>query len=257
MDRNKALVVLSGGQDSTICLHYAKMMYDEVCAITFDYDQRHHIEIQAAKKVATMAGVKSHEIVTLGPILKGASPLTNSAEKLETYNDYAEMDGIIGERVELTFVPMRNALFLTLAANRAVVLGAATIVTGVCEADNANYPDCRGKFVKAQERAINEALGLTGLNAIQIITPLIKSTKAQSIVLAETMPGCMEALAYSHTAYSGEYPPITQDHATVLRAQGFLEADTPDPLILRAWREGLIALPDTANYDGVRAELGA
>jgi 7-cyano-7-deazaguanine synthase len=257
MDRNKALVVLSGGQDSTTALFYAKMMYDEVHCLTFDYDQRHHIEIQAAKKIATMAGVRSHEIVILGPVLKGASPLTNSTEKLETYSDYAEMDGIIGERVELTFVPMRNALFLTLAANRAVVLGAATIVTGVCEADNANYPDCRGKFIMAQERAINEALGLTGLNAIQIITPLIKLTKARSIALAKTLPGCMEALAYSHTAYSGEYPPVTQDHATVLRAQGFLEACTPDPLIVRAHREGLMALPETANYDVVRTELGA
>ena len=250
MSKTAALVILSGGQDSTTCLFWAKHHFDEVHAVTFDYNQRHAREIEAAKKVAELADVVSHEIIKLGPILKGRSPLTNPDEQLETYRSFEQMDATIGDRVELTFVPMRNALFLTIAANRAACLGVQRLVTGVCEADNANYPDCRGKFINAQEQTINEALGAT---RFLIHTPLIRLTKADSIALAQTLPGCMEALAYSHTAYSGEYPPVTQDHATVLRAEGFKTAGVPDPLIVRAWSEGLMELPASANYD-VRRE---
>lgn len=245
----KALVVLSGGQDSTTCLYWAKTRFDEVHAVTFDYAQRHGREIEAARTVAAMAGVASHEVVELGPILKGRSPLTNPEETLETYDSFTEMDATIGGRVELTFVPMRNALFLTIAANRAICLGIANLVTGVCEADNANYPDCRFDFVNAQQAAINEALGMANF---KVWTPLLSLTKPDSIALAQTLPGCMDALAYSHTAYSGEYPPVTQDHATVLRAEGFRVAGVPDPLIVRAWTEQLMDLPDTENYADLR-----
>jgi 7-cyano-7-deazaguanine synthase len=197
-----------------------------------------------------MAGVASHDVVAIGPVLGGRSPLT-SDEQLETYKSFEEMDAIIGARVEKTFVPMRNAMFLTIAANRALIRDCYDLVAGVCEQDNANYPDCRASFIDAQCEAINQALGI---DTFRIHTPLISMSKAASILLAETLPGCMEALAYSHTAYSGEYPPLTQDHATVLRAQGFLEAGVPDPLIVRAAREGLMPLPDTPNYDALRAK---
>lgn len=242
----RALVVLSGGQDSTTCLAWAKQLYDEVHAITFNYGQRHSRELDAAKRVAELFVVASHEVCDLGPILKGTSPLTDHSRDLETYTDFKSMDTIIGDRVELTFVPMRNALFLTLAANRAVCLGGADIVTGVCEADNANYPDCRLAFVRAQELAIEQALGHGG---IHIVTPLMFMTKAQSVQLALATPGAYFALAHSHTAYDGAYPPVGKDHASTLRAQGFLEADAPDPLVVRAWNEGLMPLPGTTNYD--------
>lgn len=242
--------MLSGGQDSTTCLFWARQQFDKVHAVTFDYEQRHRREIEAAKAVAALAGVVSHEIIAVGPVLAGTSPLTDPDAELETYASFAEMDQVIGDRIEKTFVPMRNALFLTIAANRAAVIGAPNLVTGVCQQDNANYPDCRESFVGAMEEAINEALGSS---AIEIHTPLMHLTKAQSIKLAMQLPGCMDALAWSHTAYSGEYPPVTRDHASVLRARGFEEAGVPDPLILRAWKEGLITeLPGTANYDIVR-----
>lgn len=249
--KNKALVVLSGGQDSTTCLYWAKECFSEVYALTFDYSQRHRREIEAAGAIAKMAGVASHEVVNLGPILKGASPLTDHGAPLETYSNYQEMDRIIGDRVELTFVPMRNGLFLTIALNRAVVLGCEAVVTGVCQQDNANYPDCRATFIRSVEEMAMQALGRTDVP--RILTPLMNCTKVRTVQMAQNLTGCMEALAYSHTAYDGGYPPVSKDHASTLRAQGFLEAGVPDPLVVRAWREGLMSLPETPNYAELRA----
>jgi len=246
----RALVVLSGGQDSTTCLFLARRSFEEVHAVTFDYGQRHARELEAAKTVAALAGTASHEIVEVGPILAGRSPLTNPDEDLEQYDDFESMDRTIGDRVELTFVPMRNALFLTLAANRAHCLDIAELVTGVCEADNANYPDCRTSFVRAQERAINEALGLEHFH---INAPLLGLSKAQSVRLAIDTPGAYPALAWTHTAYDGRYPPVGRDHATVLRAHGFEEAGVPDPLVARAVLDGLMPVPASPNYDRIRS----
>lgn len=243
-----ALVVLSGGQDSTTCLFWARQRYEKLHAITFDYQQRHRLEIEAAKQIAAMAGV-SHEVITLGPVLAGKSPLTNPDEQLETYENFDQMDKIIGDRVELTFVPMRNALFLTIAINRAVVLNCEAIVTGVCQQDNANYPDCRRVFIDALHVMALEALGA---DAPRIETPLMDLTKAQTVKLARELPGCFEALAYSHTAYDGIFPPTGRDHASTLRARGFEEAGEADPLVVRAWRAGLMPLPGSANYDALR-----
>lgn len=248
---SKALVVLSGGQDSTTCLFWAKERYHELHAVTFDYAQRHSRELDAAMIVAKMAKVTTHSVIKLGPVLVGASPLTDHTAELETYGSYKEMDKIIGDRVELTFVPMRNALFLTVAMNRAVVFGCDAVITGVCQQDNANYPDCRQTFIDAMGTMVRNALGRA--NAPVFLAPLMDLTKAQSIKLAQSLPGCMEALAYSHTAYDGQYPPTGKDHASTLRAQGFLEAGVPDPLVLRAHREGLMDLPETPNYQGIAA----
>ena len=238
-----ALVVLSGGQDSTTCLFWAKRYFDEVHAITFDYGQRHARELQAARDVAEIAGVASHKVVVVGPILAGRSPLTNPAEALEQYADHDSMAAVIGNRVELTFVPMRNALFLTLAANRAVCKDIHNLVTGVCEADNANYPDCRQSFIESQAMTIREALA----TSFAIHTPLMRLNKPASVQLALQL-GCYTALAFTHTAYDGQYPPVGKDHATVLRAYGFEQAGVPDPLVVRAWSEGVMKLPDTDNY---------
>jgi 7-cyano-7-deazaguanine synthase len=251
----KALVVLSGGQDSTTCLALALKQFDSVAAVTFDYGQRHRREIDAARNVAKLMGVTEHEIVTLGPILKGTSPLTDPGAHLEQYQDHDSMADIIGDRVEKTFVPMRNALFLNIAANRAVVAGATVIVTGVCEADNANYPDCRASFLDAQEDAINYALGndahSNGRDGnghwLRLYAPLISMSKEESIHALASIGG-LHYLAFTHTAYDGQYPPLGKDHATVLRAEGFLRSGYPDPLVLRANIEGLMELPDTVNY---------
>lgn len=246
---NEALVILSGGQDSTTCLFWAKKRFDRVHAITFDYGQRHAREIEAAKTVAGMAGVASHEIVAVPNCLVSTSPLTSSAD-LERYSDAESMEEIIGNRRELTFVPMRNALFLTIAANRAEAHGITGLVTGVCQMDNANYDDCREVFIAATQQYINTALGHDhrGTQGITIYTPLMFLSKADTVFEAYDDPECWAALAFTHTSYAGEYPPVDKNHANVLRAQGFELAGLPDPLVIRAYRAGLMPLPDTRNY---------
>lgn len=247
---SKALVVLSGGQDSTLCLHWALQQgFDEVQAVAFDYGQKHSIELDMARAQCA-ATQTTLEVVELGPILKGTSPLVDPKAKLEQYED-----GDLPGGLEKTFVPMRNQLFLTIAANRAYVIGATNLITGVCQADSGGYPDCRQNFIDALTTSIN--LGtFTGepgtVKPLRIHTPLMDLTKAESIDMAMRIQGAYASWAYSHTAYDGAYPPLGADHATVLRAQGFEEAGVPDPLILRAACEGLMDLPVTSNYDVAR-----
>lgn len=255
----KAMLVLSGGQDSTTCLFWALREGYEVHAVTFDYGQRHQIEIDAAKLIAEMGGVASHQIVELGPILKGTSPLVNPAEDLEQYADHHSLPG----GLEKTFVPMRNQLFLTIAANRAFVLGIDTLITGVCQEDFGGYPDCRQVFIDTLAHActIGTFTAEAGFpQGLAILTPLMDLTKAESVHLAWDLTqegfNAYGALAFSHTAYDGQYPPTGHDHATLLRAKGFEEADLPDPLILRAWRDHLLdGFPATKNYVGSMEEF--
>lgn len=228
------LVVLSGGQDSTTCLFWAKQRFEDVHAVTFDYGQRHKAELDAAQKVASLAGCASHEVIAVPNCLKSSSPLTSENE-LERYDNVEQMDAIITDRRELTFVPMRNALFLTVAANRAESIGAKHLVTGVCQMDAANYDDCRQTFITATEQYVNTALGhdhrRTGW--IHIHTPLMDLTKAESVRWARKIDGAWGALAYSHTCYDGMVPPCGSCHACVLRASGFTEAAETDPLLAR------------------------
>jgi 6-pyruvoyltetrahydropterin/6-carboxytetrahydropterin synthase len=142
------------------------------------------------------------------------------------------MEQVIGNRIEKTFVPMRNMLFLTLAMNRAVVLGCDAVVTGICQEDNANYPDCTEAFRETFEIAANVGLGnyVRGSKEIVVLAPLMDLSKKDTVLLANSLDGCMNALAYSHTSYDGKYPPIDMNHANVLRAKGFEDAGLPDPL---------------------------
>ena len=241
------LVVLSGGQDSTTCLYWAMQHYDEVHAITFGYGQRHNIEMQAAKIVGVLAGVESHEFVNLGfDILKGTSPLVSDNE-LEQYDSH----DVLPEGLEKTFVPMRNQLFLTVAANRAYNLGITNIITGVSGEDYGGYPDCRQEFITAfaEVSSLGTFTGEDGApSGLQVITPLMKLDKRKTVELAMNLGNCYEALAYTHTAYDGEFPPMGNDHATLLREKGFEEAGCPDPLWLRAHLFGH-DLPDNPIYD--------
>jgi len=225
---HKALVVLSGGQDSTTCLYYTKHMETrDIHAITFDYGQRHDCEIKAAIAIGKMAGVLSHAVVNVRGVLESTSPLVDLAAPVEAYADAASLPG----GVEKTFVPMRNPLFLVIAANHAVVNGCQTIVTGVSMEDYGGYPDCREEFIIAAETMINAALGESVGRKLSILAPLMHASKAQTVRMAMELPGCMEALRLSHTCYRGERPPCGNCHACLLRAKGFAEVGVADPLL--------------------------
>lgn len=257
----KALVILSGGQDSTTCLFWALRHFEQVYAVTYNYGQRHAVELDAAKEVVQIARdyrlpIVEHVVQEVGPILQGASPLVNPTAQLEQYPDMYSLPG----GLEKTFVPGRNLLFLTLAANHAYARGILNLITGVCQEDYGGYPDCRETFIFAAEKAIRFGFGVDDndpFSELQIHTPLMNMSKADSVILAYSMPACWDALAYTHTAYDGAYPPVGNDHATLLRAKGFLEAGLPDPLVVRACREGVMEFPATSNYDEISGRIAA
>tara|TARA_R100001530_G_scaffold1886_1_gene3272 strand:- start:41605 stop:42309 length:705 start_codon:yes stop_codon:yes gene_type:complete len=229
MENKGALVVLSGGQDSTTCLYWAKNKFENIHAVTFDYGQRHNIEVESARKIAMKADLCSWEVIDIPDILKGTSPLVNKSNVVGQYNSAEELPG----GVEPTFIPARNILFLTLAANRATCLGIRDIITGVCQEDFGGYPDCRQIFIDKMKWALGE--GINGdPEMFTIHTPLMNLTKKESVKMAVGLGlECIEALSYSHTCYNGEFPPCGKCHACILRQRGFDEAEVIDPLLER------------------------
>ena len=239
-------MVLSGGQDSTIALFKAAEEFDEIHAIAFDYGQRHKVELVAAQHVSALANVASFEFIDARKILVSASPLL-SENNLDQYESHSEMVSEVKDRVERTFVPMRNTFFAIVAANRAISLGCSEIGLGVCENDSANYPDCTNNFILALQQMFLHSLGPE--YNLGTFTPLLHTCKKDAIQWAFSKnEKCWEALAYTHTSYNGEYPPLDKNHANILRAKSFEEAGLPDPLILRAVSEGLMSLPKSENY---------
>lgn len=220
------LVIFSGGQDSTTCLYWAREKFKEVHAVTFDYRQRHRIEIESAREIAHLAGVVSHEIIDITGMMKSTSPLIDFSAEVGQYSSAEELPG----GIEPTFVPCRNILFLTIAANRAVVKGIKDLVIGVSAIDYGGYPDCRPKFILLMEEALRHGLEME----MNIHTPIIFMSKKDTVSLASKLPGCMEALSYSQTCYNGKFPPCGRCHACLLRSKGFKEAGIEDPLVKRA-----------------------
>jgi len=244
-----AVVVLSGGQDSATCLFWArKNIQGKVHAVTFDYDQRHSVEVQSAIKVAELAGVDSHEIIQVGPILKSSSPLVNRAIPVGLYESVEKLPG----GVEPTFIPGRNALFFVLAANRAAHLDCTSLVTGVCQEDFGGYHDCRDQFVRSMEKSLSLALFGTQ-DQFVIYTPLMFKNKRQTVQMAQNLPGCYEALQHTHTCYQGQNPPCLKCHACLLRARGFMEAEVGDPLVVACKSLGTLGqeVPDHGLLSGV------
>ncbi|HEY4001595.1 MAG TPA: 7-cyano-7-deazaguanine synthase QueC [Candidatus Xenobia bacterium] len=219
---SSALVIFSGGQDSTTCLFWARQHFDKVGAVTFDYGQRHHVEVDAARRIAELAKVDL-EVTDLGLVFKGSSPLTNPSQAVEQYDSPSHLPG----GLENTFVPGRNILFLSVAANRAWVGGYRTLVMGVGQEDYGGYPDCRQDFISKMQAALSSGLD----SPLDILTPLMHLSKRQTVELAATLPGCLDALALSHTCYQGTRPPCMACHACLLRQRGFDEAGMTDPLL--------------------------
>lgn len=220
----KALVVLSGGQDSTTCLYWAirKFGRENVAAVTFDYGQRHRVELASASKIAAMAGVPQTvlPIDTFAAI--GGNALTD-ASIVPQSGDTPHTDALPN-----TFVPGRNLIFLTFAAALAYTQGRQHIVTGVAQTDYSGYPDCRENTLKALELSLR-----LGMDApVSLHAPLMFMCKAETVELARQV-GAMDALAYSHTCYNGAVPPCGECDSCRLRARGFAEAGVADPLVVR------------------------
>ena len=190
--KRKAVVVFSGGQDSTTCLLYAVQQYDEVHAITFDYGQRHVQEIEVARQIAADLNLAAHKVLDVGLLNELAvSALTRDA--IPVSNDLQE-NGLPN-----TFVPGRNILFLTLAAIYAYQVGADTVITGVCETDFSGYPDCRDEFVKA----LNHAVKLGMERDVKFETPLMWLNKAETWALADKIGRLDYVRQKTLTCYNG------------------------------------------------------
>jgi 7-cyano-7-deazaguanine synthase len=216
----EALVLCSGGQDSTTCLAWARRRFAAVHTVAFDYGQRHRIELQAAARIAALAGVRSHRVLTVEALKDlGGSSLTADIP----VDAESPADGLPN-----SFVPGRNLLFLTLAAAWAWQLGVTDLVTGVCQTDYSGYPDCRQDTMDALQAALRAGMAAP----FTIHTPLMHLTKAQTVHLARDEDG-LELLAHSHTCYNGAIPPCGSCPACHLRAKGFAEAGIADPLLTR------------------------
>lgn len=173
MNKNKALVVFSGGQDSTTCMFYALEHYHEVELVTFEYGQRHSLEIEVAKDIAGENGVK-HHVLDMS-LLSQLSPNALTHHDIEIDTARAELPN--------TFVPARNMLFLSFATALAYQINAGVIITGVCETDYSGYPDCRDMFVKSMNITVNLAMD----QDFVIETPLMWLDKKETWALADEL----------------------------------------------------------------------
>ena len=215
---SKALVLLSGGQDSTTSLHWALSKYDEVYTITFDYGQVHSVELDCAKKIAEEAGVSNFVVdaTFLGSLSKN-SMIDKDIEITTGENGLPS-----------TFVPGRNMLFLSIAAGWAYDKGIRDIVIGVSQVDFSGYPDCREEFITSMQQSISLATD----TEFVIKAPLLHLTKAEEVKLMVDL-GKLDSLKNSHTCYKGVVPACGECPACILRAQGFKEAGYDDPIFKR------------------------
>jgi 7-cyano-7-deazaguanine synthase len=215
----RALVVLSGGQDSTTCLYWAIQRFASVSSITFDYGQRHRVEIESARRVAEFAGVDNVCLPIDTFTALGGDALTDTSVEVP--------DGVeTGTSLPVTFVPGRNLIFLTFAAAWAWRRDIGHLVTGVAQTDYSGYPDCREETIDALAHAIR--LGM--VSSIAIHTPLMHRSKKETVELAVEL-GALDAMALTHSCYHGERPPCGRCAACELRAKGFAEAGVRDPLL--------------------------
>ncbi len=187
--QGKALVIFSGGQDSTTCLYYALNYYDSVEAISFSYGQNHSIELQCAGETCKREKVR-HTVVDIGFFKELVNSALTSNGDVNQLNEKGLPD---------SFVPNRNALFITLAHAYAQKIGAVALVTGVCQTDYSGYPDCRRQFINQ----IDSALNYGSQSDIILDTPLMHLTKAQTWDVADELGVVDEVRWSSHTCYNG------------------------------------------------------
>ena len=225
-DHLRAVVLLSGGLDSTTTLAIARAEGYELHALTFRYGQRHAVEVAAAQRIAAYFGVTRHVIVPIDLRVLGGSALTSDAAVPKDRSPEAMAHGI-----PITYVPARNTIFLSFALAFAEVLDTGHIFLGVNVLDYSGYPDCRPEYIAAFERMANLATkaGVEGRQRLTIHTPLIQMTKAQIIARGQ-------ALGVDYSLTSSCYDPAPDGAACgrcdscLLRLKGFAEAGLRDPI---------------------------
>ena len=225
VQRPKAVILLSGGLDSTTVLACALRDGFEAHAMTFRYGQRHVTEIDAARRIARRTGVREHRIVDVDLRAFGGSALTSDLP-VPADRDLAHGDG----EIPITYVPARNTIFLSFALAWAEVLGASDIFIGVNALDYSGYPDCRPEYIRAYETMANLATraGVEGTQRLRIRTPLLDLTKRQIVELGLS-------LGVDYAATVSCYDPAPDGaacghcDACQLRLRGFREAGVPDP----------------------------
>jgi 7-cyano-7-deazaguanine synthase len=218
----KAVVLVSGGLDSTTVLAIAKSQGFDCYTLSFDYGQRHRVELKAAQHISTVMGAVEHKTVELDLRTIGGSALTD--DQIDVPEE--ESDGI-----PVTYVPARNTVFLSIALGWAEVLEAKDIFIGVNAVDYSGYPDCRPEYIKAYETMANLATkaGVEG-QKLRIQTPLIDLTKAKIIQQGAKL-GVDYGLTISCYQASNEGLACGRCDSCRLRAQGFADAGVPDPTV--------------------------
>lgn len=219
--KQKAVVVLSGGLDSTTCMGIAKQAGYELYPITFDYGQLHKREVEQAKQVAAYYQVPDHRIVNMGFLREiGGSALTDDSLAVPTQG--------VEDGIPATYVPARNLIFLSLATAYAEVIGAKKIYIGVSAVDFSGYPDCRPAFIQSMNQTINLATRVGSEGAELVIeAPLQHLSKAETIQL-----GLSLGVPYHLTTscYQGETEACGVCDSCRLRIKGFQEAGSTDPI---------------------------
>lgn len=197
------IVLLSGGQDSTTALAWALREWGPCRTVSFDYGQKHRVELEQADIISKELGAESHIVLPVEALkVLGGAALTNEAIDVEveasehSLNAHAYVRGLPS-----TFVPGRNMLFLTLAAAYGAKFGDYDLVTGVCEQDRSGYPDCRAEFIRAAEIALSVALDEP---ALKIYAPLVDQSKEATWSLAEDLGILDVIIEHTHTCYYGD-----------------------------------------------------
>ena len=221
----KAVVLLSGGLDSTTTLAIAHDEGYDTYAMSFRYGQRHTVELQSAKNVAKALGVKQHIFIDIDLRTFGSSALTADIEVPKNRSD-TEM----GDAIPITYVPARNTIFLAYALAYAEVLVADTIFIGANAIDYSGYPDCRPEYIDAYQTLANLATqaGVEGKTKLRIRAPLIDKTKAEIIQIGAAL-GIDYSLTVSCYDPDAEGRACGECDSCLLRKRGFKEAGIPDP----------------------------
>lgn len=221
-----AIVLLSGGQDSTTSLYIARLLYDHIITVSYDYGQRHRAELDAAREIAALAGVPNRRVAIPALQSDQSSALINPARLLQPTG--GNRDRHAPQGLPTSFVYGRNLIFLSTLLPILGEEGAHDIVAGLCEEDYSGYPDCRREFVDAFERVASLAIP-SSRGPVRVLTPLMHATKAQSVRIARRLNGCWDALAITISCYRGRRPGCGECPACLLRAKGFKEAGEEDP----------------------------